>query len=470
MPRDPAPADLPAGVVEVRAVILRWRRDPCAFVREVFQVEPQGWQAAELAQLKPGVRIAIRSGHGVGKTTLLAWVILWGLVCWGAKVPCTASTRSQLRDALWSEIALWHRRMIEPLRSEIEWQAERVVLKGAPNEAFAVARTAVANRPEALQGFHGESLIFILEEASGIPEAVYQVAEGALSGHGAMVIAAGNPTRTSGFFYDAFHSRRNDWRCVRVSCADSPRVSPEYIKRMARFGVDSSIYRVRVLGEFPRSADDTLIPLEWIERAVNAEVEPIEGYRPIWGLDVARFGDDSTCLAKRAANHLLEPVIEWRGLDTMQVVGRVKREWEQAPEALRPHAIMVDAIGIGAGVADRLREIGLPARDVVVSQAARLGVCYRLRDELWWAGRAWFEAGTACIPDDASLIGELSTPTFSIGSDGLIRAESKDQLKKRGLPSPNRADALLLTFDHTPVRSTPAKPLVRRAATHVMEF
>ena len=158
------------------------------------------------------------------------------------------------------------------------------------------------------------------------------------------------------------------------------------------------------------------------------------------------FGDDSTALAKRQGNVQLEPTIEWFGLDTMQTVGRIKQAYESA--RLKPVSINVDVIGIGAGVVDRLRELGLPVFGVNVAESASDDGKYnRLRDELWFRGRDWLAARDCAMhPDDNALVGELTTPRYSILSNGKIKAEGKDELKKRGVASPNRADAWLLTF------------------------
>src|SRR5262249_369296 len=160
--------------------------------------------------------------------------------------------------------------------------------------------------PEALQGFHAERLLFIIDEASGIDDPVFEVAEGALSTPGAIVVMAGNPTRTSGFFSRAFHADRTRRWTRRVPCAESTRVAPGYIDGMGGgCGEQSSVFKVRVLGEFPNADDDGVIPLELVEAAVTRDVMPAP-VKPIWGLDVARFGDDATALCKRRGNAVTE--------------------------------------------------------------------------------------------------------------------------------------------------------------------
>jgi len=426
-----------------------WAKDPVRFCAEALCITPQAWQAKALTLIAENDRLAIRSGHGVGKSALLAWLILWFLIARSpAKVPCTAPTGHQLSDILWGEVGKWRRHLREDLRPLIAIKSDRIDNKETPHECFAVARTARREQPEAFQGFHGENLLFIVDEASGVDDAIFEVGEGALSTPGAKAVLAGNPTRASGYFYDAFHRDRAAWAPLHVPCVESDRVAKNYAANMARrYGADSNIYRVRVLGEFPLSEDDAVIPLAWCESAVYRDVAPLEGFRVIWGVDVARFGADRTALAKRRGNALLAPVKSWRNKDTMQVVGLLQAEYDACSDDDRPGEILVDTIGIGAGVFDRLREVGLPARGINVGELpANDARYYRLRDELWWRAREWFEARDCVMPDDPALLAELSLPKYSFNSDGKVIVESKADMKKRSVSSPDLADAFCLTF------------------------
>jgi phage terminase large subunit len=449
---------------ETQKAILRWREGgPCLFAQEVLGAEPtqQQWDGSrELVRTR---RISIRSGHGTGKSTFFAWCVLWFLTCYfPAKVPATAPTSHQLEDVLWSEIAKWHRIMRErypALGEQFEWSAGAFRMKSAPNESFSVARTSRPERPEALQGFHAENILFLIDEASGVADNVFEVAEGALSTDGAFVGMAANPTRQSGYFFDSHHKMRGSWSALHWSGIDSPRVSREYIANMAKkYGERSPVYKVRVLGEFVGAADG-VISLELCEAAKIRDVQPIASAKTVWGVDVARFGDDSSALAKRKGNVQLEPVKEWYGKDTMQLAGLIKKEWDETPEKERPIAINVDVIGIGAGVVDRLKELGLPVVGVNVSEAEATNgdspkdakgkpvrLFNKLRDQLWWLSREWLEAKDCKLCDDDELIAELTTPTYSVLSNGLIKVEGKPELKKRGVKSPNRADAWNNTF------------------------
>jgi phage terminase large subunit len=328
----------------------------------------------------------------------------------------------------------------------IDVQAERIVIVQDPESAFAVRRTASKDNPEALQGFHAEHLLFLIDEASGIPDIVFEVGMGALSTPGAKVVMAGNPTRTSGFFYDTHHSLRHRWHTMHVSCLDVQRAQGHIEDIKAKYGEASNAYRVRVLGEFPTSDDETVIPLELVLGAVGRNVSSLD-YYPVWGVDVARFGDDRTALAKRQANKLLEPITHWGGTDLMVTAGKIKAEYEGTHYDMRPSAILIDAIGLGAGVYDRCKEMGLPVRAINVGEAAATREnCMRLRDELWFKGRDWFQERLGSIPQDDALIAELTAPTYTFTSTGKMVVESKADMKKRGMRSPDLADAFLLTF------------------------
>lgn len=431
-----------------RARLRGWAEaGPAVFAEEALGAKPLAWQREAGKNLVERRRVSIRSGHGVGKTAFEAWCVLWFMCTrFPAKVPVTAATAHQLEDVLWAELAVWHRKLSErmpPLAAEFVWKADSYSLVAAPKESFAVARTSRAEQPEALQGFHGANLLFLIDEASGIPNSVFEVAEGALSSPGAYVVMAGNPTRMDGYFYDTHHKHRAQWATMHVSGEDCELVSKEYIQGMRdRYGEDSAIYRIRVLGQFAGTPDG-VIPLDLVASAVERKVEPFGDH--VWGLDVARFGADRTALAKRRGNKLIEPVIVWSNLDTMQTVGRLKIEYDNAHP--KPKTIHVDSIGIGAGVVDRGREIGLPVNGINVAEAPAVGEKYvRLRDELWFKAREWFEARNVTIPPDEHLIAELTLPSFKITSSGKIQIEAKEEMKKRSVNSPDLADAFCLTF------------------------
>jgi len=424
------------------------RDDPALFVETVLQATPQKWQKKALDAIAAHDRVAVKSGHGVGKTAFESWIVLWWLLTrYPTKTAVTANSAHQLSDVLWTEIDRWARNMPQPFKDLLEFKADKIALRGA-SDSFAVARTSRRENPEALAGFHSPNMLFIVEEASGVPNVIFETASGALSTPGAKIVMCGNPTRSDGYFYDAFHADRERWHCITVSCEEGEYVDPKFITDMAdKYGENSNVYRVRVLGEFPTQSDDVLVPLHLIEDATRRDVEagpttPVE-----WGLDVARYGGDRSALAKRQGNVLVEPIKTWQGKDLMELAGIVLAEYDAVPYRMRPQAIYVDAIGLGAGLADRLRELDLPAVAISVSESASLKNRFnKLRDELFWSAREWFEARDCHMPADDTLISELAGIRYKYLSTGKLKVESKDEMKKRGQRSPDVADAFVLTF------------------------
>jgi len=429
--------------------ITLYRADPVLFVKEVLGVEPDEWQQDFLNAVASGERkISIRSGHGVGKSTTASWAMLWFLLTrYPVKVVVTAPTSAQLYDALFAELKRWVKELPQPIQELLDVKQERIELKASATEAFISARTSRAEQPEALQGVHSDNVMLVADEASGVPEAVFEAAAGSMSGHNALTILLGNPVRSSGFFFDTHNRLKDEWWTRRVSCLDSTRVSSEYVQDMkSRYGEESNAYRIRVLGEFPRSDDDTIIPMELLESAKHRDTRAYEDAPIVWGLDVARFGSDSSVLCKRQSN-VVQTLERWRNLDLMQLTGAVVAQYEACDHKNRPAEILVDSIGLGAGVVDRLRELKLPARGINVSESPAMGGTYlNLRAELWHKAKAWLEKRDCKIPNNEDLIGELATVRYTFTSNGKIKIESKDDIRRRGLKSPDMADAFVLTF------------------------
>ena len=435
--------------------VRRYYADRVAFVQNVLGITPQPWQVEILQALDQGeTRIAVRSGHGVGKTALLAWSMVHFLLTrHPCKIAATAASSPQLFDALASECKRWIRKMEErqpALKGLLVVLSDRIDLGVAPESAFITFRTSRIETPESLAGIHSPNVLLIADEASGIPNTVFEAAGGSLSTPGSICMLTGNPTRNSGFFFDV-HTKLSDvWRCWRVGCDVSSLVSRDYILDVAKiYGEASNAYRVRVLGEFPLHEEDTLIARGLVEESIGRDVALAPLNAPmLWGLDCARFGDALSGLAKRRGNHLVEPVRVFRGLDTMQLVGAIKAEYDGAMGEMRPQDIAVDAIGLGAGVADRLRELGLPALAVNVSEAPSFSNAnaQRLRDELWLNARDWFGSRQVRRPPDEALVQELTTPRVSYMSTGKLKVEGKEEMRRRGVSSPDRADAFCLTF------------------------
>jgi len=429
-------------------LLIELHSDPVMFVEKILKAKPQKWQAEALRAVASHDRVSIASGHGVGKTAFQSWLVLWWLLThYPCKVAVTANTAHQLSDVLWTEIDKWARKLPDSWKALLEFKSDKIALKGA-SDSFAVARTSRRENPEALQGFHSENMLFLCEEASGIPDVVFQVGEGAMSTPGAKTVMCGNPTRSEGFFYESHHNQRHRWKAMTVSCHDATAVSEQFLEGMAeKYGEDSNVYRVRVLGQFPTQSDDVLLPLYLVEEAMKRDVEASPTTPVVWGLDVARFGGDRSAIAKRQGQVLLEPIKTWQGKDLMEMAGIVLSEYEACPWALRPTAIYIDSIGVGAGLADRLRELDMPAVAVQVSETASLKDRFnRLRDELFWSAREWFEGRDVFIPEDDTLTQEITGIRYKYLSNGKLKVESKDEMKKRGQRSPDVADAFVLTF------------------------
>ena len=440
---------------KIIAQLERFKTDPVAFVVEVLDATPEEWQVKALRALVTNDRLSVRSGHGVGKSCWLAWGILWFMVTrYPVKVAMTAPTAHQLQDVLFGELGKWYRRMPKWFQDRLALRNERLEVVGAESESFAVARTARKEQPEAFQGFHSENMLFIVDEASGVDQLIFEVGQGAMSTVGAKTILTGNPTRTSGYFYDSFHKDRAKWHTMKVACADSNNVDPAFIEEMReKYGDDSNVFRVRVLGEFSAEGDDTVVPLSLIESAVERDIEINPRSDTIWGLDVSRFGSDRTALCKRKGKKLLEPITTWANKDLMQTCGLVMAEWKRVENFTdeRPAEILVDSIGLGSGVCDRLSEMGLPARGINVAETPSTSdtTYMRLRDELWFKAREWFQGRDCRIPEGSDeLVAELSVPHYAYTSSGKIKVEDKASMKKRGLRSPDLADAFCLTMAH----------------------
>ena len=418
-------------------------------------------QAHALEVLAQGYWPIISAGRGVGKTALIAWAKQWWMAVHPtAKIPVLSTKQDQLKRNVWPECAKWLEQSL--LKPDFVWEKTKIYLKGYDQLVYSYM-TAGDTR-EAFQGAHDEFLLVIADESSGIKDEVFEAMLGSMTQPMNAAILTGNPTQSTGFFIETFEHPNGKWVPIHIPCITEkgvrhPNVTDEFIDYHKRkYGEDSSVYRVYVLGLKPKEDPDTLIPWEWIESASRRDVGSSGLYRVVWGVDVARFGDDKSALAKRQGNVLLAPIETKSGLDTMEVAGWVQREYEDTEESQRPSEILIDVIGIGAGVVDRLRENGLPVRGINVGEAASTRNQFRrLRDELWWRARQWFQDRACKIPEwDARdrehpmqlLVDELSALKYKTGSDGKIDAESKVDFKKRKplIGSPDRADAFVLTF------------------------
>lgn len=443
---------------------------PLRLVTEVFGAIPDDWQSKVLVDLGNQARlISIQSSHGPGKTTVLSWAVWWFLLTrFPQKTACTAPTAPQMYDALFADVKMWGTKLSPMIRELYDIKSDRIELLLAREQSFATFRTARPEQPEALAGIHAPSVLLIADEASGVPEAIFEAALGSMSSQHATTIVAGNPVRTGGFFFNTHYGdgarRWNRYHIAGVAhellgpdTYISTRVSPDFVQLVAdEYGEGSNAFRVRVLGLPPKSEDDAIIPFEWIEAARGRDIQPNPNARVVWGVDVAGAGKDLTALAKRRENLLLEPIKTFPDItDTMVAVGALKAEWDLTPSHERPSELLVDAIGMGTPVVSRLRELGLPARGVNVAESSALNPTrYRnLRTELWFAGRDWFARRDSSFPPgDPRLEQELAAQKYKpLESSGKVLALPKGDMKKFLHPrrSPDRADAFILTFAST---------------------
>ena len=425
-------------------------------------------EQAEIMSLASGRWPVVRAGRGVGKTALLAFIIYWWMFTRPtAKVAVISVKKEQLADAIWPELKRWLTG--SAIEEFFEWQKTKIFFKDEEAVRFCVARTG--STAEALQGLHDPHLLIIIEEASGVEEEMFDALVGSLTQEYNAMVMVGNPTKSHGAFFDAFSSPVGRFQPFHIPCIDRkgnlhPNVQMDFVEMMAhKYGRDSNPYRVYVLGEPPKTDSDSVIPWEWVNIAAEQEDAPeCKDYRIVWGVDPALMGD-RCALVKRQGPVMRERPIFWEGKDTGQVAGRIVAEYQDTPDELRPDDIFVDTIGIGYGVVDNLRRAGMPVRAVNVSNTPALKEKhFRLRDELWWLAREWFETRAVWIPNPrdehdvvTDMISELTTPRFEFRPDGKIQVESKRQFKSRlkERRSPDLADAFVLTFAAGMDRLTP---------------
>lgn len=429
--------------------------------------------------LMPVLR-AIASGHGIGKSALISWLVWWGLsTMTDTKIVLTANTEPQLRTKTWPEISKWARMAInshwfsvlglsivsaQPERAKT-WRCDAITWSETNLEAFA--------------GLHnlGRRIILLFDEASGIADKVWETAEGALTDQDTEIIwvAFGNPTIPAGRFFECFGRQKQRWHGRQI---DSRTVDGTNKALMAEwleaYGEDSDFFRVRVRGMFPRSGSMQFIGQDVLDAAIKRMPQVIPTDPLVLGVDVARFGDDQSVIAIRQGR--VARAHKWhkfRGSDTMTLAARAA----QIAEELNAAAIFVDGGGVGGGVVDRLRQLTrrtvfevqfggsadrTPMADEVHNYANK-------RTEMWGNMREWLKHGT--IPDDPELQTDLTGPQYGFAiKDGrdVMALERKADMKKRGLASPDLGDALALTFAY-PV-SAPAQNAHRQSQSAVTEY
>jgi len=469
----------------------RWYGNPLAYAIECVGDLPTHQQAEVLKALQHHHFVAVKSGHGIGKTRLEGWIANWWLDTRALRVPITGPAGDQLDNIVWPEIIAVNRRKWPWLGEQYKATNEELCYKDCPENHRAILRTARQDNNDALQGFH--KVLFILDEASGIRDQIFEVAEGAFGDPGNYGLMMGNPTKTSGYMYDAFH-RKSFWFPMSFSSEDSladteycytyvdpmgevkvlschGRQTREWIRDMRdKYGLNSNVYKYRVLGEFASKSGDQLIEDRWLNdlfRPVEPQTE--KKYRRRMGIDPAWTGEDDTGVVIREGDVVVHAEA-WHGFDLVESFNRLRVLWDE----YGVDTGHIDTVGVGAGLYDMFRHamyrgnLGYPVVKVHCSERApedKDGACKTLRDWLWWKSRKYFRsrvvrfAGSPEDQDWRQLRAELTAPTYRI-VNGLVVAESKDDMKKRGLKSPNLADALNTTFyqDYEIFRETYSRP------------
>lgn len=445
--------------------ILYYAEHPVHFVEDLIGVTPDERQAEILNSVADNPMTSVRSGHGVGKSAVEAWAIIWFMATRPfPKIACTAPTQHQLFDILWAEVSKWLRHS-PALAREYEWTREKVYLKGYPEEWFAVARTAT--KPDALQGFHAENILYIIDEASGVKDIIFEPVLGALSTPGARLLMCGNPTQLQGFFYESHTKNRASYNALHIDGRKSGRVSQDFVNTIIRmYGEDSDVFRVRVAGEFPKAESDVFIQLSLVEKSIMTEYSPRKVPNTIRiGCDVARFGDDKTVIGSKVDEKV---TIERKrqGQDTMKTADEIVLLYydllQKHPDYKDPITVCVDDGGVGGGVVDRLKQIQRNAPDKL-GQMNIVPIKFGLRiKHKFYHDSTTFMMATVkallsphdeegnpkpvelILPNDDDLVAQLSGRKYKLTESAKIKVESKDEMKRRNLPSPDEADCVLL--------------------------
>ncbi len=398
-------------------------------------------------------RVAVKSGNGLGKDFTAAVAVLWYVHAHDPAIALsTAPTFRQVRHVLWRQIHRLYRNASDTLGGtmlDTRWEVAE--------DRYAMGLSA--SEADQFQGFHCENMLVVVDEAEGVAEPIYEAVEAVMTSARPTLLLIGNPTTTSGGFHRAFHRERGIYETITMSALESPNVAagdivipglttPAWVEeRRAMWGENSEMFKARVMGEFPDRGEDNLIAISDIDDATYplGEVPAATGgYEPvILGVDVARFGVDRSVIMARRGDVVVD-VRVFHGIDTEDLAGRVRN----TALALDASGVNVDEVGMGAGVVDKLRNEGAPVQGINGSNSPirEAVVCANLRAEGYWTLARRFREHSIRIPRDAELIAELASLRYRYNSRGKVLMESKEDMKRRGLPSPDKADALMLAF------------------------
>ena len=449
--------------------------DPLRFVRCAFpwgkgplegMTGPDKWQTAILEEMGRRLRsgeawstvlqFAVAAGHGVGKSGLVAWIILWALCTFpDTRIVVTANTENQLRTKTFAEVAKWHNLCL--FKDWFACSAMSIASRqpGHDKTWRADAIPWSETKPEGFAGLHnkGRRIVVIFDEASAIADCIWEVTEGALTDSNTQIFwfAFGNPTRSTGRFYDCFNRFRHRWVHTHVDGRDAAMTDKAKIAEwLSDYGEDSDFFKVRVRGVFPSSSDMQFIGRNLVDAACSRPVpfEPYTRMVGIIGVDVALFGDDSSVIFTRFGSDARSYGYQkFHGLDGWQLAQKVIEQYNHLiKQGCKKVIINIDAGGVGESPAVYLIKNGYPCNRIMFGAQANDKTKFaNLRAEMWGRMREWLDAG-ACLPDDQDLVADLTGVEYDVTMKGQIQLEKKKDMKKRGLPSPDMADALALTF------------------------
>ncbi len=451
-------------MLEVEGKLNEWFDSPLQFVEECIGAVPSSQQRDALVKFPHCKRMSIRSGHGTGKDAFASWLVLWFIITRPyPKIVCTAPTARQLSDILWAEIHKWSRK--STMSHFLEHQKDKIYMIGAKAEWFAKAITTSITasadaQAETLAGIHGDHVLVVVDESSGVPDPVFVPLEGILTSDDNRVLLIGNPTKATGYFHDTHANKRlaSKWSLLTWNSEESTNVTGDYIEYMTeKYGEESNVYRVRVLGLPPVEGEDVLIPMAWAQACIDNPISVAEDEVKYLGVDVARFGSDKTVLLPRIGNRIY-PWTEFHKIGTMDVAEKVNEKLNDKDDNVAAAAI--DEIGVGAGVVDWLTKHRMGRRDIFGVNVARKSMKLHrtgeprfasLRDELCWTVREKCEKFAYSFPFSRDskiseeLVNEMCSLHYEFDKKGRIKVESKRDMKKRGIASPNIFDALMLS-------------------------
>ncbi len=399
-------------------------------------------------------RISVASGHGTGKTMTISCLLLWYLFCFkDAQIACTAPTSDQMFDVLWKEVSKWRSIMPKVIADKYEWQSSHVRIKESPETWFARAKTARKEEPEALAGVHGDYVMLLADEAAGVPEEIYNTAEGSLTDKNTLTILISNPTRIFGYFYDSHHKDKKNWQTLQFSSIESPLVDIEYNHRIReKHGEDSDEYRIRVLGQFPKidAVDDKgYVPLlseSDIKYCEDYDIDRLlVGDRRL-GVDCAGEGSDLSTWVVR--DNFKSKIMASEKISNAKTIAQKTLTLMDYTKT-QDYNVTIDGFGEGMNVSREIalaKDFGNPrVNSVNVGDKADDPEIYlNKRAEMYFRGKEWIRRGGEFVRD--SRWRELLTIRYRRELNGKIKIMSKQDMKKAGLSSPDFCDAWAMTF------------------------